>query len=102
MPLGFDQNFEGIQMARPMSLVNLNNNTTRTGYVGFSWTVLFFGFIPPLFRQDIFGFLIILFISLMTFGLGSIIFAFFYNRWHYNRLIEQGYTPANNNMAALL
>lgn len=35
-----------------VNLTHGNNGKTDRAPVGFSWTVLFFGFLPPLFRGD--------------------------------------------------
>ena len=59
--------------------------------VGFSWTVLFFGFLPPLFRSDWKWFLIMLIIALMTAGLSGLVFMFIYNKLYIKDLIGQGY-----------
>ena len=64
--------------------------------VGFSWTVLFWGFIPPLFRSDwkwsgiilLVG--VVLFLMAIPTGAG-IIFAFFYNKLYINDLVAKGF-----------
>ena len=88
------------------------NGLVKEGYYGFSWTTLFFGFFPALFRGDfmtfIGGFVISFIIGVLTFGIGwffiSVVWAFFYNKYHLRRLIERGYelagSPADNAMAA--
>lgn len=58
--------------------------------VGFIWTKFFFGFFVPLFRGDIKWFLIMLVAQMFSFGIASIIFAFFYNKFYI-----KGYTPAS-------
>lgn len=72
---------------------------TKTVKQGFSWTTLFFGFFPALFRGDSTGALLIFVIevvfSLSTFGFGfsivGLIFSFFYNRMYINKLVRQGW-----------
>jgi hypothetical protein len=76
--------------------VNMVNPTTRQAKqrkLGFSWTTLFFGFFPALFRSDWKWGLIMFVLQLVTLGLSSIVFAFIYNKIHLNDLIEQGYKP---------
>jgi len=70
--------------------------------VGFSWTVLFFGFLPPLFRGDWKWGLIILLLAPITFGLSNIIFAFIYNRLYIKDLLQAGYFPADEHSRSIL
>ncbi|RPF54235.1 DUF2628 domain-containing protein [Aquisalibacillus elongatus] len=71
--------------------------------IGFSWTTLFFGFFPALFRGDLkWGaiiFLTSLFIGIITMGIGTwvpgVVFAFIYNKLYIKELIEKDYVPAN-------
>ncbi|GHC71638.1 hypothetical protein GCM10010136_19030 [Limoniibacter endophyticus] len=61
------------------------------GYHGFSWTCLFFGPLPALFRGHVIGFLIMLIAAVPTFGLSGIVFAFIYNGMHRNWLLGRGF-----------
>lgn len=71
-------------------------NIPGRGFVGFSWTVLFFGFLVPLFRGDWKWTAIMLACSLLTVGLANIIFAFTYNKaYTRSMLVEQGFVPAD-------
>lgn len=63
----------------------------REAPVGFSWTTLFFGPLPALFRADWLGFIIILICALVTFGVSNLVFMFIYNRWHLRTLVNEGY-----------
>ena len=67
----------------------------RNAPVGFSWTVLFFGFFPPLFRQHWVGFLIIFIAAILTCGLSGLVFMFIYNKMYIKHLIEDGYKAKN-------
>ena len=58
---------------------------------GFSWTVLFFGALPALFRGHWVGFFIMLICALITFGLSTLVFMFIYNKMYINHLIGEGY-----------
>ncbi|MDE2738672.1 MAG: hypothetical protein OXH47_04025 [Paracoccaceae bacterium] len=72
-------------------LKNPHNHHLREAPVGFSWTVLFFGFIPPLFRKDWLGAVIILVIAFFTFGLSNLVFGFIYNKMYLKGLIKDGF-----------
>jgi hypothetical protein len=79
----------------------------RPGYVGFSWTTLFFGAFPALFRDDFLTFLgifaVLIVIGLPALGIGPFIamfvWAFSYNRYYTRRLIEKGYVQADTGTA---
>jgi hypothetical protein len=76
----------------------------KTGFYGFSWTTLFFGMFPALFRGDfitfIGGFVVLAILGIVTVGVGAavamLIWAFFYNRYYTRRLLEQGYEFADS------
>lgn len=59
--------------------------------VGFSWTVLFFWFLPPLLRGDWKWALVMLSLAPLTFGLSNILFIFIYNQLYIGDLIVAGY-----------
>lgn len=76
----------------------------KEGFYGFSWTTLFFGFIPALFRGDFItfvgGFVISLIIAVFTLGVGALfinlVWAFMYNKYYTRKLLEQGYAFAGS------
>ena len=63
--------------------------------VGFSWTTLFFGMFPALFRGDFKWTLIMLVAGFVTVGFAFFVFAFIYNRLYITSLIEKGYKIKN-------
>lgn len=63
----------------------------KKGFYGFSWTTLFFGGFPALFRGDIIIGLIVIVLALLTGGISSIIWSFVYNKRYTLNLLEQGY-----------
>ena len=77
-------------MARAHVIVS-NGVKIKTAPVGFSWTVLFFGFFPPLFRCDWLWAIIILLANLLTYGIGGIVLAFLYNKFYLKSLLSNGY-----------
>lgn len=93
-------------------LIRLQSN--RTGSIkqtkaGFSWTVLFFGFLVPLFRGD-FKWAAIMFTSLFIAGMVffpiatfiTIGWAFMYNKLFIQDLINKGYEPMDEGDAKVL
>lgn len=71
------------------------DNLIKKSYVGFSWTVFFFGFFVPLFRGDWKWLLIMLILTLLSFGIASIILAFVYNKFYTCNLLEKGWRPVD-------
>lgn len=87
-----------------------NAGVTKNVKVGFSWTTLFFGFFPALFRGDLKWAAIMLLISLalgsFSVGFGAwitgIVFSFVYNKIYIKELLEKGYYPSNAESKAVL
>lgn len=90
-------------MATTVRLVHKDSSIIRQGYFGFSWTTLFFGVFPALFRGDFLtfvgSFFVYALIGLCTAGFGILIaqiaWAFLYNGYYTRRLLEQGYRLAD-------
>lgn len=99
-------------MATKVTLKQTSTGLVKNGFIGFSWTTLFFGMFPALFRADfltfIGGFVILLILGLFTAGIGSLVamlvWAFMYNKYYTRKLVEKGYiladTPELNAQAA--
>ena len=91
-------------MAIRIAMKHKESGIMKDGYYGFSWTTLFFGFFPALFRGDfitfIGGFVVSVIIGVMTFGIGALfiglIWAFMYNKYYTRKLIERGYALAGS------
>ncbi|WP_163859478.1 hypothetical protein [Paenibacillus elgii] len=84
--------------------INLRNQVgiVKERKVGFSWTTLFFGFFPALFRGD-WKWAIIQFIAAgCTFGISVLVFCFIYNKLHINDLLKNGYEPSDENSRTVL
>lgn len=98
-------------MATRIKMKNPSTGLSKDGFYGFSWTTLFFGGFPALFRGDfvtfigLFAVLAILAFATMGIGafVGSIVWAFMYNGFYTKKLIEKGYrfvgTEEENNAA---
>ncbi|HJN23876.1 MAG TPA: hypothetical protein QF509_08225 [Rhodospirillales bacterium] len=59
--------------------------------VGLSWTVLFFGICPTIFRRDWKGFVVMMVATVLSFGSSNIIFLFIYNKLSIKDLLLNGY-----------
>ena len=79
-----------------LNLKHPEYEVTKEVPVGFSWTVFFFGFLPPLFRGDWKWAIVMLIAALCTFGLSTLIFMFIYNKIYLKSLLETGYTSIDS------
>lgn len=70
---------------------NKNTNDIRNAPVGFSWTVLFFSFLVPLFRKHYSAVVLWLVFSVLTFGIALLFFPFQYNKEYIRHLVKKGY-----------
>ena len=78
-------------MAKRVQLIQPETGLMKSGYYGFSWTFLFFGWFVPIFRGELFISLLHFAITVVTFGLWQVIIAFLYNKQYTTRLLEKGY-----------
>ena len=78
-------------MAKKVALIHPQTGLIKSGFYGFSWTFLFFGWFVPLFRGELMIALLHFTITVITIGLWQIIFAFLYNKQYTSRLLEKGY-----------
>jgi hypothetical protein len=70
--------------------------------VGFSWTTLFFGFWPAIFRGDIKWAIIQFIVDLVTLGVAALVWPFIYNKIYIKGLLEKGYAPADETAKSAL
>lgn len=68
----------------------------RTAKVGFSWTVLFFGFLVPIYRGDAKWTVIMFIASILTIWLANIVLSFTYNGTYIRNLLSRGFRPADD------
>jgi len=75
-------------------LVNPSSGEHRVVPTGFSWTTLFFGPFPALFRGDVLWAALIAVSAFLLFPL--LIWPFVYNGIHLKRLLAKGFLPGSN------
>ena len=78
-------------MAKRVALIHPQTGLMKSGFYGFSWTFLFFGWFVPVFRGELLIALLHLAITVVTFGLWQLIIAFLYNKQYMTRMLEKGY-----------
>ncbi|MCR9212530.1 MAG: hypothetical protein NXI13_02335 [Proteobacteria bacterium] len=83
-------------MAYAIPMIQPTTRKRTIGYTGVSWTCLFFGPFPALYRKHIFGFIGMTLVNIGTLGLSALVFAFVYNAWHYHSLLSQGFLPTGH------
>jgi hypothetical protein len=73
------------------TIILTNDVYFKKAYRGFSWTTLFFGALPAVFRRDWKTFLWLSVANFFTFSFAGVIYSFFYNKNHFNKLLDSGY-----------
>lgn len=103
-------------MAKAVMLRHPESGLGKKGFYGFSWTTLFFGAFPALFRGDFLtfvgGFAVFFIVSFVALSISGILFVFIapliwifmwfawalkYNAYYITRLIERGYRFDDDN-----
>ena len=84
--------------------LNLKNQfgAIKTVKLGFSWTMLFFGFFVPLFRGDWKWAILSFLLPFVTACTSLFILPFLYNKMYIKDLIVKGWTPADDTSANIL
>ena len=72
------------------------NGITKQIPSGFSWTTLFFWFIPALTRRDISWAMVMFVLAIFTSGLSLLIFPFIYNHLYLSKLRVEGWVERND------
>jgi len=83
-------------MATSVLMRHGESGLTRKGYVGFSWTYLFFGWFVPLFRGELVVAALHLLFTLVTGGLWQLIVCFLYNRQYMTRMLTSGWVLSDS------
>ena len=84
-----------------MIFENPRTGQMKEAPVGFSWTVFFFGFFPPLFRSDWKWGAIMFLLALITWGFSSLVFMFVYNKLYIKELLGAGYKAKSVEMGTI-
>lgn len=85
-----------------LTLKNPNTGEIKVAPIGFSWTTLFFGFIPALLRSDWKYALIQFAVACVTFNFSQLVFPFVYNKLYFKDLIyKQGFKVINSEKGSL-
>jgi hypothetical protein len=78
-------------LQKPVGIVHADSGLLKTGYIGYSWTYLIFGWFVPLVRGELGVAVLHLVITVVSAGLSQLIFAFIYNRQYMNRMLTSGW-----------
>lgn len=83
-------------MATVIMMENPATGIVKKGFYGFSWTTLFFGGFPAIFRGDLLVGVLVLVANIFTSGLVGLVWAFIYNKKYTLGLVEQGFRFRGN------
>ena len=83
-------------MATAVAIKHKESGMMKTGYHGFSWTYLIFGWFVPLFRGELGVAALHLLFTFVTFGLWQLILSFLYNKQYMTRMLTTGWELAGN------
>lgn len=87
---------------KEITFTNEYTKQYKTAPIGFSWTTLFFGCFPALFRGDWKWAGIQFILSICTSGLSCFVMPFLYNKLHIKDLLKQGFVPTDENQCKYL
>ncbi len=80
-----------MELQKRVLIKHTQSGLVKSGYVGFCWTYLFFGWLVPVIRGEIGIGVLHLILTVCTFGLFQIIMAFLYNKQFMTRLLTSGW-----------
>ncbi len=80
-----------IGLQKRVLIKHTQSGLVKSGYIGFCWTYLFFGWLVPVIRGEISIGVLHLILTVCTFGLFQIIMAFLYNKQFMTRLLTSGW-----------
>jgi hypothetical protein len=76
---------------RKIILKHGQSGLTKSGYTGYSWTYLIFGWLVPVVRGEIGIGVLHLILTLVTFGFFQIVMPYLYNKQYMTRLLTSGW-----------
>ena len=83
-------------MATAVPIKHKESGMMKTGYYGFSWTHLIFGWFVLLFRGELGVCALHFLFTFVTFGLWQLILSFLYNKQYLTRMLTNGWELAGN------
>lgn len=87
---------------KEITFTNEYTGQYKTAPIGFSWTTLFFGCFPSMFRSDWKWTLIQLVLAIITCGLSWLVMPFIYNKLYIKELLSKGFIPIDENQSRYL
>ena len=78
------------------------SSIVKSGYIGYCWTYLFFGWIVPIFRGEIGISALHLLFTLITVGLFQFVMSFLYNKQFMIRHLTNGYELSDEETVNLM
>ena len=78
-------------MANKINIKHKESGMVKTGFYGFSWTYLLFGWFVPLFRGELVVGALHLLFTIVTLGLWQFIVCFLYNKQYMTRMLTSGW-----------
>jgi len=78
-------------LQKPVRILHRESGLAKTGYIGYSWTYLLFGWFVPLIRGELGIAVLHLVITLFSAGISQLIFPFIFNRQYMQRMLTAGW-----------
>ena len=77
-------------LQKPVRIIHRASGLAKTGYIGYSWTYLLFGWFVPLIRGELGIAVLHLVITVVSAGISQLIFPFIFNRQYMQRMLTAG------------
>jgi hypothetical protein len=78
-------------LQKPVRIIHRESGLVKTGYIGYSWTYLLFGWFVPLVRGELGVAVLHLVITVFSAGISQLIFPFIFNRQYMQRMLTAGW-----------
>lgn len=76
---------------RKVLLKHQQSGLVKSGYMGYCWTYLLFGWLVPIIRGEIGVGVLHLILTVVTFGLFQLIMTYLYNKQYMTRMLTNGW-----------